>query len=133
MAHIKDTWADGETVHDDDVNQWIDAGPPGLVTTITSSATPSFSSDTTDLLDITALVDDISSVTDTGSPANGQKLLVRIYGAAGHTIAWGSGFISSGVATLLAATTAGKTHHVGFVYDGAASKWVCLASDDTGY
>ena len=56
----------------------------------------------------------------TGTPTEGQKLLVRIKGVAAQTISWGASFSSSGVATLLATTVAGKTHMVGLIYDSAA-------------
>jgi hypothetical protein len=50
-----------------------------------------------------------------------------------RTITWGTSFISSGVADLLATTAASKTHYLLFVYNSAASKWVCLACDATGF
>jgi hypothetical protein len=50
-----------------------------------------------------------------------------------RAITWGTSFVSSGVATLLATTVASKTHRVGLIYDSAAAKWVCVAVDATGY
>ena len=105
------------------------------VNTVASSATPAINTDTTDLFTITALAANITSMTSglTGTPTEGQKLLVRIKGVAAQTISWGASFSSSGVATLLATTVAGKTHMVGLIYDSAAAKWVCAAVDATGY
>ena len=48
-----------------------------------------------------------------------------------RAITWGSSFVSSGVATLLATTATSKQHWVKLMWDG--SHWVCLAVDATGY
>jgi hypothetical protein len=107
------------------------------VNTVASSATPAINTDTTDLFTITALAANITSMTSglTGTPTDGQKLMIRIKGdATPRTITWGASFVSSGVATLLATTTAAsKTHMVGLIYDSASAKWVCAAVDATGY
>jgi hypothetical protein len=105
------------------------------VNTVASSATPAINTDTTDLFTITALAANITSMTTnlTGTPTDGQKLMIRIKGAAAQTITWGASFISSGVATLLASTVAGKTHTVGLVWDAALQYWVCVAVDAVGY
>lgn len=105
------------------------------VNTVASSATPAINTDTTDVFTITALAANITSMSSglTGSPTDGQKLLIRIKGAAAQTISWGAIFSSSGVATLLATTAASKTHMVGLIFDSAAAKWVCVAVDAAGY
>lgn len=100
----------------------------------TSSATPTVNTDLYDQYNITALATNITSLSASGSPADGQKLMIRISGPAAHTVTWnGTYFISSGSSTLLTSTVAGKTHLVGFIYDSTAGKWVCVASDGTGY
>jgi len=103
--------------------------------TITSSATPAINSDTTDEFTITALAADITSMTSslTGTPTNGQELMVRIKGTATRTITWGASFVSSGTATLLATTSGTNTHYIKLRYDTAAAKFVCLAVDAVGY
>lgn len=105
------------------------------VTAIASSATPSINVDTTDLYKITALTTAITSFTSglTGTPVDGQKLEVRIKAATALGITWGSGFASSGVATLLATTVAGMEHWANFVYDADIAKFVCRAVDAAGY
>lgn len=69
------------------------------------------------------------------SPTDGQKFLVRIKdNGAARTLNWDlTKFVSSGAATLPTTTVAGKTHLVGFIYDGVAAKWVCVAADGDGY
>ena len=102
--------------------------------TTASSATPSIDTDSFDQYNITALAAAITGVTVTGTPTDGQKLLVRIKdNGTARAITWGASFVSSGAATLLTTTAAGKTHLSGFIYDGVATKWVCVAADSGGY
>jgi hypothetical protein len=101
-----------------------------------SSATPSINTDTTDQFNITALATAITSMTSglSGTPTDGQKLLVRIKdNGTARAITWGASFVSSGVATLPTTTVISKTHLVGLIYDSAAAKWVCAAADGSGY
>ena len=106
------------------------------VNTTTSSATPAINTDTTDVFTITALAAAITSMTSslTGTPVGGQKLAIRIKdNGTARAITWGSSFVSSGVATLLATTVISKTHQIFLEYDEVAAKWVCMALDATGY
>ena len=101
-----------------------------------SSATPSINTDTTDQFNITALAVAITSMTSnlSGTPTDGQKLLIRIKdNATARAITWGTSFVSSGVGTLPTTTVISKTHLIGLIYDSAAAKWVCVAADATGY
>lgn len=101
-----------------------------------SSATPTINTDNIDVYNITALAANITSMTTnlSGTPNDGDKLLLRIKdNGTSRTITWGTSFASSGVATLLASTSAGKQHTVGLIYSSATSKWICLAVDATGY
>ena len=103
--------------------------------TTTSSATPTINTDTTDEFTITALAANITSMTTnlSGTPSNGDELMIRIKGTGTRTITWGASFVSSGVATLLATTSGTNTHYVKLRYDSTAAKWVCMAVDATGY
>lgn len=104
--------------------------------TTTSSATPAINVDTVDQFNITALATAITSMTSglTGTPTDGQKLMIRIKdNGSAQTITWGASFLSSGVATLPGSTVASKTHLVGFIYDSVAAKWICVAVDAVGY
>jgi hypothetical protein len=114
---------------------WVSSAPnKPRVGTTASSATPSIDCGLYDQYTITALAAAITGVTITGTPTDGQKLLVRIKdNGTARAITWGASFSSSGVATLLATTVASKSHMVGLIYDSAATKWVCAAVDATGY
>lgn len=112
------------------------AQPLTRINTIASSATPAINTDTTDQFNITALAAAITSMTSglTGTPRDGQHLMIRIKdNGTARAITWGTSFVSSGIATLLATTVIGKTHLIGLIYDLAAAKWVCVAVDATGY
>lgn len=115
---------------------WASALPNAVrVNTTASSATPAINTDTTDQFNITALAANITSMTSslTGTPVDGQKLLIRITGTAARTITWGTSFASSGTATLLATTATTKTHMIGLIYDSVVAKFVCVAVDSVGY
>lgn len=95
----------------------------------TSSATPTINTDNVEQYMITALATNITSFTTnlSGSPVAGQKLVIRIKDdGTGRTIAWGASFASRG-ATLPTSTTAGKYLYVGFIYNGVATAWDCVA------
>ena len=118
-----------------DGTTWASSAPV-RVNTVASSATPSINTDTTDHFTITALAAAITSMTTnlTGTPRDGQKLMIRIKdNGTARAITWGSSFVSSGVATLPTTTVISKTHLVGLVYDSAVAKWVCVAADAAGY
>jgi hypothetical protein len=113
----------------------VRAGIP-RVETVASSATPAINIDITDQFNITALAVAITSMTSglTGTTVDGQKLLIRIKdNGTARAITWGASFVASGAAALPTTTVAGKTHLLGFIYDSAAGKWVCVAVDAAGY
>ena len=107
------------------------SGNPGYTaprsTTITSSATPSINTDTTDMFGITAQAVAITGFTVTGTPVNGQKLWIYITGTATQSITWGTSF-ESATATLPVTTVGTSRLDIGFIWNIATSKWRCLAT-----
>jgi hypothetical protein len=106
------------------------------VGTVASSATPAIDVGLFDQFNITALAAAITSMTSglTGSPVDGQKLLIRIKdNGTARALSWGASFVASGAAALPTTTVVNKTHLVGFIYDSATAKWVCVAVDAAGY
>lgn len=98
---------------------------PRIVTT-TDDATAVIDCDVTDQYQLTAIAND-TVFTVTGTPTAGQKLIVRLKDAGvTKNLTW-TGFTARG-ATPPAATTAGKYHYVGFIYNATASTWDCVAS-----
>jgi hypothetical protein len=82
---------------------------------------------------------DVTGAVTINNPLNslgldGLKMIIRIYSPGGsYSITWGSQFLSSGVATLPTATTAGRTIHLGFLWDQSRGSWIILAADTVGY
>lgn len=79
----------------------------------------------TDIYELTAMAN-ATTFSVTGTPLNGQALLVRLKdNGTARALTWGSEFASKG-ATLPTTTVLGKQHYVGFVYNSASSKWECI-------
>lgn len=94
----------------------------------TSSATPTINTDNYDIYQLTAQAADITSFTTnlSGTPTEGQKLIIEITGTASRAITWGSSFEAS--TTALPTTTDGTDKlSVGFIWNGVTSKWRCMA------
>src|SRR6185369_12260862 len=110
--------------HDDDGDI---GGPYRAIRTNTtaSSATPAINTDTTDIFTITALATAITSMTSslTGTPINGQTLVIRILdNGSPRAITWGAKFASRG-AILPTTTVASKYLYVGVIYNSTATVW----------
>jgi len=100
------------------------------VYTITSSSAPTIDTDAYDYVSITALAEDISSMSTnlSGTPINFQKLVFRIKdNGVARSINWGASF-QAGTIGLPTTTIVGKTLLVGFMYDSVDAKWTCEAS-----
>lgn len=98
------------------------------VGTTTSSATPTINTDNVDIYRISAQTVDITSFTTnlSGTPTDGQTLLISITGTAARAITWGASFESSTV-TLPTTTVTTARLDVGFIWNTVTSKWRCLA------
>ena len=95
--------------------------------TVASSATPTPAGDTNDQYNVTALAVNATFGAPTGTPTNGQKLIIRIKdNATTRTLAYNAIYRALGV-TLPTATTASKTIYLGCIYNSADSKWDVIA------
>lgn len=95
------------------------------VTTTTDDATAVIDIDTCDVYQLSAIANN-TEFTTTGTPTDGQKLIIRLKDAGvSKTLTW-TGFTAIGV-TLPAATTAGKWHYIGATYNLAATAWHAIA------
>ena len=97
------------------------------VGTVTSTTLPAINTDLVDVYTITALVANITSFTQnlTGTPMDGQRLLIAVTGASARTLAWGTSFEASTVA-LPTTTVGGARLDVEFIWNAATSKWRCI-------
>jgi len=91
------------------------------VTTTTSAAAPAINTDVVDVYGLTAQAVDITSLTTnlTGTPTNGDQLLIYIVGTASRAINWGSSFEGA-----LPNTTNGTARlDIPLVWNALTSKW----------
>jgi hypothetical protein len=98
------------------------------VTSVTNDATPNPNSDTDDLYDLTACTEASAFQNPTGTPGNGQKMIIRIKADGAYALTWGTAYTAGGV-SLPTITVANKIIHVGLIYNTANSlnKWMCVA------
>lgn len=95
------------------------------VTTTTDDATAVIDVDTCDEYELSAVAN-ATEFTTTGTPTDGQTLVIRLKDAgASKTLTW-TGFTAIGI-TLPTATTAGKWTYVGCKYNSSASAWHAIA------
>ena len=93
----------------------------------TSSPTPTPNADTTDLYYLTAQAEAATFGAPSGTPGNGQKLMIRIFdNGTARVLTWNSIYAARGAA-LPSTTVLGKYMYLGFVYNSAASKWDLVA------
>lgn len=97
------------------------------VATTASSATPTPAGDSTDVYILTALAEAAGFAAPTGTPTEGQQLLLRIKdNGTARALTWNAIYRAMGVA-LPTTTVTGKTLYVGLAYNSTDSKWDCLA------
>lgn len=98
---------------------------PRVVTT-TDDATAVIDVDATDVYELSAVAN-ATTFSTTGSPTDGQKLMIRFKDAGvAKALTWDAVFVAIGV-TLPTTTVASKWHYVGCQYNTAATKWHVLA------
>ena len=93
-----------------------------------SNAAPTPNSDTTDIHTITALAEAATFGAPTGTPVQGQKLIIRIKdNATAQTLAWNAIYRASSDLALPTTTVSSKTLYCGFIYNSTDSKWDLVA------
>jgi hypothetical protein len=120
----------GTVLGDTDTQTLTNKRITARITTITSSATPTVNTDTTDCVTITALAAAITSMTTnlSGTPVNFDQLEYRIKDdGTARAITWGASF-ATGTGTLPTTTILSKVLHVWLEWDSVQSKWICASS-----
>lgn len=96
--------------------------------TVASSATPTPAGDTNDQFNITALAVNAVVAAPTGTPTDGQSLIIRIKdNGTARTLGWNAIFRASSDLALPTTTIVNKTLYLGFKYNAADAKWDLLA------
>jgi len=105
----------------------IEAALIARVSTIASSSTPTPPADDCSTFTITALEEAAELQTPSGTPTNGQKLIIRIKDdGTGRALTYSGGYRAIGV-SLPTTTTASKEIYLGCIYNSASSKWEVVA------
>ena len=98
-----------------------------IVTETTTTETTLTPSATKDYYAITAQASALTIAAPTGTPVNGQSLLLRFKDSGStQTLTWDAVYRAVGV-ELPTATTASKVLYVGAVYNSTESKWDVIA------
>lgn len=102
---------------------------PRISASTANSATPTLNTDNFDMMVITAQTVAITSFTTnlTGTPTNGQKLIIAITGTAAVALTFGASFEASTVALPTTTVTTNRLD-IGFIWNAATSKWRCVAT-----
>jgi hypothetical protein len=106
-------------------NKWVQ---PRVLASTANSATPTLNTDNYDMMVITGQTVAITSFSTnlTGTPVNGQKLIIAITGTGAIGITWGASFEPSTVALPTTTVTTNRLD-VGFIWNVATTKWRCVA------
>ena len=111
---------------------WLSAANVPRVVALANATTITFNTDTTDIATQanTQLAGTLTVSAPTGTPINGQKLILRINSTNVQTFSWNAIFVSSTDLTLPSVTSGGtKTDYIGFIYNSGVSKWQILAKN----
>lgn len=111
--------------------QYVDSGTVTLtnkritprVGTVADAATITPTGDGSDLYTVTALAQAATIAAPSGTPVNGQKLILRIKdNGTARGLTWNA-IYRAGDTALPTTTVLGKTLYLGFIYNSADSKW----------
>ena len=92
-----------------------------------SSATSTPTSDTVDQWNVTALAEADAFAAPTGTPTNGQHLIIRIKdNGTARALSWNAIYRAGTDVVLPSTTVISKTVYLGFIYNSADSKWDLL-------
>jgi hypothetical protein len=98
-----------------------------IVSSTASTATLTVDADSTDFAVITAQAEGLTIAAPTGSPVQGQKLIIRIKDdGSARSIAFNAIFTAIGV-TLPTTTTVSKKLYIGCIYNDTDTKWDVIA------
>lgn len=96
--------------------------------TVADAATITPTGDDSDQYNVTALAQAAAIAAPSGTPVNGQKLIIRIKdNGTARALSWNAIYRVIGC-TLPTTTVLGKTHYIGCIYNNEDSKWDVVAA-----
>jgi hypothetical protein len=100
------------------------------VNTVASAATITPTTDLSDMYTVTALATNATIAAPTGTPTDGQRLLLRIEdNGTARTLTWNATYRVIGV-TLPTTTVANKTLYIGCIYNATDTFWDVVAETE---
>ena len=109
------------------VEEYLLKGLPTRVFSIESAAIHNPNASSTDLYAIEAQSENMTMGMPSGTPVQGQKLMIRIKdNGTPRNIIWNAIYRPIGMVLPLI-TTISKTIYIGFIYNSVDNKWDCLA------
>lgn len=98
------------------------------VNTVADSATPTPNADTTDMYTVTALAQSATFGAPTGTPTNGQGLIIRILdNGTARALDFNAAYRFSANLPKPTTTILSKTLYLGFIWNSASSTWDNIA------
>lgn len=113
-----------------DGTNWNSPPPSSIrVVTLTDAATVTPNADTTDLGILTTLSQNTTFANPTGTPTNGQSLMIRITSSTSRGLTFGTAYQGAGGINLPTATTGDNFEdYIGFRFNSLDSRWDLVAS-----
>jgi hypothetical protein len=96
---------------------------------VSNSTTPAINIGACDVYEDTGLTGAVTTVTITGTPEPGQKLITSFTGTASRAITFSGTYFEASGAVAIPTTTSSTTRlDIGWIYNSATSKFRCVAS-----
>ena len=112
----------------DKAETWTNKRVTKRIGTTASSATPTPASDDVDIYTVTALAEAAAFGAPSGTPTNGQGLIIRILdNGTARALSFNAIYRFSADLPAPTTTVISKTMYLGFCYNSAATKWDCVA------
>lgn len=109
---------------------WVAVPGTVRITTLADATSITINADNTDLaVQVnTQAAGTLTINAPTGTPTNGQKMIVRLQCTNAQTLSWNAAFAGSNdVALPTTSTGSSKTDYIGLIYNSTAGKWQIIA------
>lgn len=97
------------------------------VVSLTDAATVTPNSDTTDVGILTTLSQATTLANPTGTPVDGQRLIVRIKSTTARALTYGTQYRGGTMPCPATTTGSSLTDYLGFIFNSADTKWDCVS------